>query len=418
MLETHSRVLLATGMANAAMRVLLPAVRRDPAPGSADAAEIAACRLTMARAQVELGMVDNAYVTLDQCEELAGRLALPRIRASVRQARARLHATQERWKEAYEEHVRYHDLALSVVNPTRDARGGLPAPVEREAVSDLTQVAVSHDPLTGLPNRRFVASRLPELLTVMGEHDLPVGVAMIDLDRFAEVNAAAGDDGANEVLVCFADVLERHLGDHQFAARLGGGEFLLVLPAADDALVAAFCEQVRHDLHAFRWCSIHPDLPTVTASFGVAVGYPDDELSQMELLRIADANLYRAKRSGRDTVVSGDENDVRFHQGPQQPFPQHQAAQHPAPQHPATQPHADTPQTQGQVHIQAQAEAQAQAAQALAAQVEATQARLAQVRAAQEARLAQEQAAEAAAGDPKGEGQAKWWNREIRLTRR
>ena len=305
MIDTHGRVLLATGSASAAMQVSTAAARREPGPGGADAADIASCRLTVAKAQMALGMTASAFTTLDQCEELADRLNLAKIRANVAGARATMYAGQERWKDAYTEHVRYHELALAVSSRLRDGRSALPeAKQDRPVDHSLSQVAVSHDGLTGLPNRRFVSSRLPELLSVMSEHDLPLGVAMIDLDHFAHVNLRVGFDEANAVLVAFADLLERHLTDHAFAARLGGEEFLLVLPAADDDLVVAFCEQVRQDVHAFDWESVNPKINRLTASFGVAVAYPDDELTQMELLRLADSNLYQAKRAGRDTIVS------------------------------------------------------------------------------------------------------------------
>jgi two-component system cell cycle response regulator len=84
------------------------------------------------------------------------------------------------------------------------------------------------------------------------------------------------------------------------AARLGGEEFVLILPGLDAAAAALYCERVRRAIHDFGWTTITGGLP-VTSSIGVTTAAPASTAAA--LLAAADRNLYVAKRTGRDRVV-------------------------------------------------------------------------------------------------------------------
>ncbi|MEO5900343.1 MAG: GGDEF domain-containing protein [Ilumatobacteraceae bacterium] len=143
--------------------------------------------------------------------------------------------------------------------------------------------AASNDVLTGLPNRR-VAMR------VLGRLHDGDSVAMIDLDHFKEVNDTLGHGAGDEVLRGFARALRMAIRASDTAGRIGGEEFLLLLPAAspDDAL--AVLDRLR-----LVWAEIRPS--PITFSAGVATV---TDGAQREALTRADEALYAAKNSGRD----------------------------------------------------------------------------------------------------------------------
>jgi diguanylate cyclase (GGDEF)-like protein len=123
------------------------------------------------------------------------------------------------------------------------------------------------DALTGVLSRRWVQEELPVLLRARTRSELPVGVAIVDIDRFKLVNDRHGHDVGDEVLRGVAQQLVRCDGV-EHVARLGGEEFLLVLlgPATTWEAVV---DGVRSSLTALRWPRSAPDL-TTTVSVGVA----------------------------------------------------------------------------------------------------------------------------------------------------
>ncbi|MFI5914754.1 diguanylate cyclase domain-containing protein [Dactylosporangium sp. NPDC051541] len=160
------------------------------------------------------------------------------------------------------------------------------------------------DDLTGLPNRRWIELRLPELVaTAGGDPEQPgLWLAIIDVDRFKGVNDRYGHPLGDEVLRRMAGLLRDGLADEfpgATVARLGGEEFLLALAGVDARQAADACEALRARVAAFDWGRLAPGLH-VTASFGLAGHQCGDDHGA--LLGRADAQLYRAKRNGRNRV--------------------------------------------------------------------------------------------------------------------
>jgi len=158
---------------------------------------------------------------------------------------------------------------------------------------------VRRDPLTGLGNRREVERRWPQLLAQAAADNTLLAVAMLDLDRFKQVNDARGHAVGDRVLVALAGLLRTHTRAADLVARMGGEEFLLALPDTSPERALEVCERLREQVAAYDWSVLAPGLQ-VTISAGLACSPPGDRDT---LIETADAALYRAKSAGRNRVM-------------------------------------------------------------------------------------------------------------------
>lgn len=158
------------------------------------------------------------------------------------------------------------------------------------------------DPLTRLGNRREVDARWPALLAGCRQSGKPLAVAMLDLDRFKQVNDRFGHAIGDGVLVMMAKLLRDNTRSGDLGARVGGEEFLLVLPDTDRKRALEICERLRQCVAAYPWKTLADGL-SVTLSIGLACApsYDADELT----LR-ADSALYAAKVKGRNCIAIAD----------------------------------------------------------------------------------------------------------------
>jgi len=156
-----------------------------------------------------------------------------------------------------------------------------------------------HDPLTGLPNRRFFEERLQEYLGAAGPQKL-LAVMMLDLDGFKVVNDTHGHAVGDRALSEFARRASVILRGEAFLARIGGDEFAIIMPVVGTPADAA--SLARRVIAAV----IEPlVMDTAIVQFGVGVGIavsPNDGDQADDLMRRADRALYRAKSTGRSTV--------------------------------------------------------------------------------------------------------------------
>jgi diguanylate cyclase (GGDEF)-like protein len=158
------------------------------------------------------------------------------------------------------------------------------------------------DPLTGMLNRNALASRVAELAQQSQLSGEPVGLILADLDHFKQVNDSLGHAIGDAVLKDVAYVLRKQLRAFDLAYRLGGEEFLVLLPGADAAPTHALAEQLREAVSA-RSVGGGVD---VTLSLGVSASERGDAFDYAAVFAEADAALYEAKRSGRDRVCGTD----------------------------------------------------------------------------------------------------------------
>lgn len=158
----------------------------------------------------------------------------------------------------------------------------------------------THDPLTDLLNRRGVMELLGKEIVRSGRHAEPLALGMCDIDHFKRINDTWGHPVGDEVLCGLAGLLKAALRDYDLVARIGGEEFLLVLPCKagvdTDAIFERLCRQVAETPIATKSGPL-----SITISIGVA--YVSADKSTDALLDEADGALYRAKSEGRNRVV-------------------------------------------------------------------------------------------------------------------
>jgi len=159
------------------------------------------------------------------------------------------------------------------------------------------------DPLTGLCNRRCLMGVMERELKRSERTDLPISLVMVDIDFFKRVNDTYGHQQGDEVLIAVSELLRSHLRDYDQAARFGGEEFAVVLPATQLRHAVQAAERMRAAADTLAFTGELSEL-RLTLSCGVAT-YPHPTVHSLdELIRAADDALYQAKRDGRNRVVA------------------------------------------------------------------------------------------------------------------
>jgi diguanylate cyclase (GGDEF)-like protein len=170
---------------------------------------------------------------------------------------------------------------------------------EFQRVKAVAQRQAAYDDLTGLANRRTAYDMLAAMTARAGRMDTNLSVLMFDLDHFKRVNDDYGHAIGDAVLRNVGDVLRATVRRTDLAARVGGEEFLVLLPDADESAAELVAQRLRTALANGRGL---PDGSPITASFGVAA-FGGDSLDPDTLVRRADHAMYRAKESGRDRIA-------------------------------------------------------------------------------------------------------------------
>jgi diguanylate cyclase (GGDEF)-like protein len=159
------------------------------------------------------------------------------------------------------------------------------------------------DPLTGMLNRQALAPRIAELQQQSVVTREPVGLIVCDLDHFKRINDDHGHAAGDAVLKDVAYRLRKSLRAFDLVYRIGGEEFLVLLPGADYDQAARVAEQLRLGLDGELAGAGH----AVTMSFGVAASEPHEVFEYDALFAEADTALYAAKSDGRNCVRGSDD---------------------------------------------------------------------------------------------------------------
>ncbi len=180
-------------------------------------------------------------------------------------------------------------LSLSIANIQLNER------LARESV---------RDPLTGLFNRRFMIESLEREIKRAERNQTQVGIIMADVDHFKQFNDKYGHAAGDKVLTQMGSFFKAGLRGSDVACRYGGEEFVFFLPECSAENTFKRADQMREEV---KNLAVHYGgelLASNTLSMGIST-YPDQGRNAEDLLRVADAALYRAKQEGRDRVIIG-----------------------------------------------------------------------------------------------------------------
>ena len=171
---------------------------------------------------------------------------------------------------------------------------------EKEKVEVELKFLANHDALTGLPSLRLCMDRLERSLAEARRNSLSLFVMFIDLDGFKRVNDSYGHDYGDTVLKVTADRIKAEVRETDTAARIGGDEFLVILPGLAELeivekiaknLITNISEDILIEQNGLR----------IGASIGIAM-YPEDGLTSEELIRQADAAMRYDRRAIHDLI--------------------------------------------------------------------------------------------------------------------
>jgi diguanylate cyclase (GGDEF)-like protein len=202
-------------------------------------------------------------------------------------------------------------LATLAVNPGATVRNPVPVIVTLALLGAVVSIVLAleaaelhHrdeailDPLTGLLNRHALMPRFIELSHQARLSEQPVCMVLCDVDGFKAINDEYGHDRGDAVLRDVAYELRKRLRSFELVYRLGGEEFLIVLPGVNGEGGLEVAERLRASVEQVRPQGIH-----ITISLGLSAG-SGEEVDYDTLFRAADAALYDAKRAGRNRVVA------------------------------------------------------------------------------------------------------------------
>ena len=193
------------------------------------------------------------------------------------------------WRENYVMKLRSGEL-VAIYNDV----------TERKQEEDRTHYLAHYDALTNLPNRTLITDRILQALAKAKRDKTRLALMFVDLDKFKPVNDELGHDIGDLLLQDAAKRLQDCMRESDTAARTGGDEFIVLLPAIEaeqDAMGVA--EKIRHALCQPSELAGHR--LNISCSIGVAV-YPEHGSDEEQLLKHADMAMYHAKKNGRDNV--------------------------------------------------------------------------------------------------------------------
>lgn len=178
------------------------------------------------------------------------------------------------------------------------------------------------DSLTGLFNRRYLMVHLEKLLNKNKDSKKTLCALMLDIDHFKNINDTYGHQVGDEVLKTFSERVSQRLRSFDLVARLGGEEFVVILPDISQDMAFQVAERLRKGIGLKPFEVSSPQSPIkVTVSIGAAMISGMDSLSVEDVLKRADDELYRAKEGGRDRVYFHGHGLVELPDKPPAPKP-------------------------------------------------------------------------------------------------
>lgn len=204
--------------------------------------------------------------------------------------------------EIAEERTRYFESRQRLMTTSADNLAlSLVSLKLREALKEQSV----RDPLTLLFNRRYMEESLQlEVSKCLRSND-DLGIIMADIDHFKKINDTYGHDAGDVVLMDFAKCLRESFRESDIICRYGGEEFIIIMPSSPKEIVKDRAMKVCEKVQKLEVIHDGKPLPVITASFGVSCLTEKTEQTS-DIVKQADAALYKAKRAGRNQVVFDD----------------------------------------------------------------------------------------------------------------
>lgn len=172
----------------------------------------------------------------------------------------------------------------------------------KKVINNLNSLIVK-DSITNLFNKRYINERLPVDIIKTVLEQVPLSIIMLDIDEFKYINDNYGHLIGDEAINLLGKILEKSIICSKYwAARYGGDEFIIALNNTDHEEAYNFAEKLRKDIET-SIIEINQIKLNITASFGAYTMY-NEKLTPNELIDLADKNLYKAKKAGKNKVVT------------------------------------------------------------------------------------------------------------------
>jgi two-component system, cell cycle response regulator len=170
----------------------------------------------------------------------------------------------------------------------------------RDNVQASIELAVV-DPLTGLNNRRYFETHFATLVEHASNRGRPLSVMILDIDHFKSVNDTHGHDSGDKVLKCFAERIRRVIRHADLLCRLGGEEFVVIMPDTPLDIAQKIAERVRAAVEKDRFPTVEEG-HTIVVTVSIGLAERGGDCGPEGIFRRADRALYRSKSSGRNRV--------------------------------------------------------------------------------------------------------------------
>jgi diguanylate cyclase len=200
-------------------------------------------------------------------------------------------------KESYEEVLPLYRELMSIYKLTLM----LTSVVTIASTNSIVET-LSRDKLTGLLTRRTYESIMSKALEIATTEEYELSFVMVDIDSFKRINDQYGHATGDEVLSGIAKTLSHSIRATDYAFRLGGDEFLLLLKGAPHSVARMLSEQIRKQIEELSFTAKNQDVFSVTASFGISCFVPPFNEPVAEMVAASDKNLYLSKEKGRNIV--------------------------------------------------------------------------------------------------------------------
>ncbi|MEP5780474.1 MAG: diguanylate cyclase, partial [Hyphomicrobiales bacterium] len=172
----------------------------------------------------------------------------------------------------------------------------------RESVQNTMELAVK-DALTGLYNRRYLETHLASHVNIAHDKGTPLSLLILDIDHFKQVNDTYGHDAGDLILKEFAIRMSDNVRRIDLPCRMGGEEFVVIMPETDRDLAYSVAERIRDVVAAKPFVTgENGEEIVVTTSIGISC-YVDENDTPESMMKRADVALYQAKHAGRNRVV-------------------------------------------------------------------------------------------------------------------